>query len=103
VERQTSDFVSSGDVCIPILDSDLKWHAAGDPSFVNPFANYVWFGDALGMAQEVSEFESATVSLPTRFPKEESISRTMATIGSINGPTEYTGPVISDYQKAQRH
>jgi hypothetical protein len=148
VERQKGDFVGSGDVCIPILD--LEWHAAGDPSFVNPFADYVWFGDALGMAQEVSEFESATaywpgldaavnchaalVNLDRAFPDYDdtplhrskdpsagsfSLYHNGSSLVTHSIPkggelfknygddwfyqrTEYTGPVVSDYQKAQR-
>jgi hypothetical protein len=48
VERNVGDEVGDGDVCIPIME--LDWHHKGT---FNPFNDYVWAGEVMGMKMEV--------------------------------------------------
>ena len=50
VEKKPGDSVGNGDVCIPLLE--LGWHNDGD-DFFNPFSDYVWAGEVMGMKHEV--------------------------------------------------
>lgn len=49
IELHPGDAVGEGDVCIPIFD--LNSHHS-DP--FNPFGDYVWAGEVMGMKLEVS-------------------------------------------------
>ena len=51
-ERRVGDAVGSGDVCFPLLELDI--HNTQDPSesFFNPFVDYVWDGEVMGMKFE---------------------------------------------------
>lgn len=48
IERKPGDIVGSGDVCLPLFDP--KSHH-GDP--FNPFEDYVWLGEDMGMKMEI--------------------------------------------------
>jgi hypothetical protein len=48
IELNEGDSVGDGDICIPIFE--LDWHH--DDAF-NPFADYVWAGEVMGMKMEV--------------------------------------------------
>ncbi|CAJ1928296.1 unnamed protein product [Cylindrotheca closterium] len=54
------DHVGNGDACIPL--KDLEWQQADmmdstDFKFINPFADYVWLGDPLGLKPEIGPFQ----------------------------------------------
>jgi hypothetical protein len=48
IERNVGDEVGDGDVCFPLLEIDL--HHTGT---FNPFYDYVWAGEVMGMKMEV--------------------------------------------------
>ncbi|KAL3940366.1 MAG: hypothetical protein SGBAC_005094 [Bacillariaceae sp.] len=55
---QKGDHVGNGDACIPI--KDLEWqqdYIDAEKGFVNPFADYVWLGDPLGLKPEIGSFQ----------------------------------------------
>ena len=49
VAKAPGDTVGNGDVCIPLLE--LDWHNEGN--YFNPFSDYVWAGEVMGMKFEV--------------------------------------------------
>jgi hypothetical protein len=53
VPKEVGDTVGNGDICIPILE--MGWHQGSD--FFNPFADYVWAGEVMGMKQEVQTLD----------------------------------------------
>jgi hypothetical protein len=63
ISRKPGEHVSDGDVCIPL--KDLEWQFGGDPkAFVNPFADYVWFGDPLGLRPEIGPYQMVSAFWP---------------------------------------
>jgi hypothetical protein len=60
------EHVGRGDVCIPI--KDLEWQHEGIAytgiDFVNPFADYVWLGDPLGLKQEIGPVQLISAFWP---------------------------------------
>ena len=60
--RQKGDHIGYGDVCIPI--KDLEWQYSGGNEFVNPFGDYVWLGDPLGLKQEIGPFQLISAFWP---------------------------------------
>lgn len=66
VPLKKGEHVGNGDVCIPI--KDLEWQQE-DPElrimdFVNPFSDYVWFGDPLGLKQEIGPIQTVSAFWP---------------------------------------
>ena len=49
--KEPGDTVGSGDVCIPVLD--MYWHN-GEHVTPNPFKDYFWTGDSMGMGLETA-------------------------------------------------
>eukprot|EP00980_Cylindrotheca_fusiformis_P002888 scaffold674_cov126-Cylindrotheca_fusiformis.AAC.27 len=66
VPLQSGENVGNGDVCIPI--KDLEWQNEDTEydimGFANPFADYVWYGDPLGMKQEIGPFQRISAFWP---------------------------------------
>ena len=50
VDKQPSDSVGRGDICIPVID--MYWHNGGYDNFFNPFSDYFWTGQVMGMSGE---------------------------------------------------
>jgi len=53
-ERNPGDSVGYGDICIPILDLN-NYHK----KVWNPFNDYVWAGEVMGMKLEIESFRDA--------------------------------------------
>jgi hypothetical protein len=49
IDRKVGDAVGNGDICIPLYD--LETH--NEENFFNPFSDYVWGGEVMGMKFEV--------------------------------------------------
>ena len=50
VEKWPGDAVGYGDVCIPMVD--MYWHNPNNDALFNPFKDYFWQGDNMGMTYE---------------------------------------------------
>lgn len=59
VPLQKGDHVGNGDACIPLKDLEWQQEDVENPNFrfVNPFSDYVWLGDPLGLKPEIGPFQ----------------------------------------------
>eukprot|EP00980_Cylindrotheca_fusiformis_P003682 scaffold818_cov136-Cylindrotheca_fusiformis.AAC.48 len=54
IERQPGDGIGEGDVCLPLFDPNSHH---GEP--FNPFEDYVWLGEDMGMHMEIDSVVTA--------------------------------------------
>jgi hypothetical protein len=50
LNKRVGETLGRPDLCIPVID--MNWHNGGEDSFFNPFGDYYWAGDVMGMASE---------------------------------------------------
>lgn len=48
ISRNPGDVISPGDVCIPLLDPEIHHN-----DLFNPFEDFVWMGEDMGMKMEI--------------------------------------------------